>query len=106
MYYKMSSRVAVPPAGWIVRIRRLKYEKQYWDFNSAVNGYIQIAEANPALRLSTDWNTVADIVDIQNAARVARIGGAQNYVVLVEGSVPEEAICSTRPGLKKCCGLK
>lgn len=106
MYYKLASRTTTPPAGFIIRIRRLKYEKQYWDFNSAVNGYVQIASANPGLGLSTEWSAVAEIVDIQNAARVARIAGASGYVVQVEGSVPEEAICSTRPGLKKCCGLK
>jgi len=106
MYYKFKNRNDTPPNGWIVRIKKIKSESRFWDFNSAVNWYVEFAAANPSLGLTTDRSIAADIIDQMNAARVARIVGGDNYVILSEGSVLESAIASTAPTVKTCCGAK
>ena len=108
MKYRLKNRQTVPPNGFIVRFRKLKAEQQYWSFNAAVSGYIEVANANPKLGLPTDAGVVADIVDEQNAARVALIPGAVSYIVQVDGRpVPENVNVNLRADVKAgktCCG--
>lgn len=106
MLFKLKDRSVMPPNGIIVRIKKAKLEKQFWDFNQAVQWYVGFSSANPQLGLTTDPSTAAEIIDQQNAARVARIDGAGEYVRQVDGAVIQEAIASTAPAPKTCCGAK
>ena len=100
--------MTVPPNGFILRFRKLKAEQQFWSFTAAVAGYTSVAVANPRLGLPTDPVTVGNIVDEQNAARVALIPGASSYVVQVEGDpVPQNVNVNLQADTKigkTCCG--
>ena len=106
MLYKLKDRSVTPPNGFLVRIKKAKLEKQLWDFGSAVQWYVNFSTANPQLNLTTNPEIAGEIIDQQNAARVARIAGAEEYVRQVDGEVLSEAIASTAPAPKTCCGSK
>ena len=108
MYYRLTDRTVTPPNGFIVRLKagNERVERQWWDFVSAVRGFIQIAAANPSLGLPTNPEQAAQIVDVQNAERVARMAGASSYVVAVAGDLPVLARTSVAPNVKTCCGAK
>jgi hypothetical protein len=106
MYYRLADRTQCVPNGFIVRIKQVRAEARFWDFNSAVNWYVNFAQANPNLGLPTDWNEAAVVVDLQNAARVAAMWGTAAYVVAMEGDAPIAVNASLAPSVKTCCGAK
>ena len=54
---------------------------QDWGFTSLVNTVINRRLANPRFNLSTDFTSVSNEVDLQNAQRMLTIRGGNNYVI-------------------------
>jgi hypothetical protein len=106
MAYRLKNRNECPPNGFIVRIPIVDVERQFWDFGSAVSFYVNFAEANPQLGLTTSRPEAEVVVDQQNAYRVSFIAGAESYVVQVAGDMMQQAKTSPAPSTKKCCGMK
>ena len=80
MSVRLKSRTECPPGGFIVTISQLNQTKQFWSFREAVDWYLGIATANPALHLPTDPAKIANFIDQQNALRVMTIPGAEIYL--------------------------
>jgi len=79
MSLHLKSRTQCPPGGFIVKIGKLP-EQQFWSFNEAVQWYLNIAQANPSLKLSTSRAAAESLIDQQNALRVRLIPGAESYL--------------------------
>jgi hypothetical protein len=78
---KLKSRVTTPPNGFIFSLPQIGIiNNQSWSFGDMVKKFIDIAVANPRLNLPTDSAVVSNLLDAQNAARVAQIKGAEMYL--------------------------
>lgn len=97
---KLKSRITTPPNGFIFSIPQIGViNSQSWSFGDMVKKYIDIATANPRLKLPTDPTVVGNMLDAQNAARVMQIKGAEMYI---QDSSPAPSPFITPPGCAVC----
>lgn len=78
---RLKSRVNAPIGGFIfidAPISAVPMEE--WGFTGLVMNVINRRLSNPRFGLSTDFNTVAGEVDLQNAQRMQTINGGSNYI--------------------------
>jgi len=53
-----------------------------WNFKQAVDTLRNHRLANPRFNLPTDWNAVAEELDVTNATRMLSIRGADSYIII------------------------
>jgi hypothetical protein len=84
---RLASRQVAPPGHFQFSIPELGIKvRRFYTFAQMLNDFIPIAQAHPELNLPTDRATAELRLDGENALRVSRISGADQYVVF---TVPE-----------------
>jgi hypothetical protein len=108
MTFRLKNRHECPPNGFIVRVKQLDVERQFWSFGEAVHFYSRLAESNPQLGLPSDLNKAAELIDEMNATRCASIPNADHFYTSIDHipSAPLATDVSMAPTMKQCCGRK
>ena len=105
MTFRLKNRHECPPNGFIVRVKEIDIERQFWSFSEAVKFFVNLAESNPQLKLPTSPAVAAEIVDEMNAKRCSAISNAEHFYTQMQGEPMKLASdVSSAPAMKQCCG--
>src|SRR5882724_7903917 len=91
---KLQDRRKPGPNGFMYHEKRTNWKSWeadpvcQWDFDLLCSRYRDHARANPRLALETDIEKIRSMMDFANAARYARIQGADPYYVRT-GATPK-----------------